>query len=106
MREIVPEMPMSSFKEFIQVIIMLSVVIFMLPWMIKAKPRNKLQQYSIVCYDIFGNNSSIEGLRTEFKIHDVAWSFMKHYKKSYHLYNFALVSVLPNSEKQMIIKYI
>ena len=36
--------------------------------------------------------SVIEGIRTEFKTHDVAWSFMKHYKETYPLYNFALVS--------------
>lgn len=106
MKELVPEIPLSSFKELLRVIIMLSVIIFMLAWMLKAKPHNKLQQYYIVCYDIFGNKSVIDGLRTDFKIHDVAWSFMKNYKKSYPLYNFALVSVLPNSEKRMLVKYI
>jgi hypothetical protein len=55
---------------------------------------------------VFGNKDKIEGLRTNFKNHDVAWSFMKQYKKSYPLYNFALVSELKQNEKQVIFKYI
>lgn len=98
--------PLQFFKESEQAIIMLIIFIFMLSWMLNAKPHNKFKNYSIICYDVFGNVSTIDGLRTEFKMHDVAWSFMKHYKKSYPLYNFALVTVLPNSEKRLIVKYI
>lgn len=97
---------LQFFRESGQVVVMLTMFVFMLSWMLKAKPHNKFQNYSIVCYDVFGNISSIDGLRTEFKIHDVAWSFMKHYKKSYPLYNFALISNSKNSEKKTIVKYI
>ncbi|KFM17507.1 hypothetical protein SCCGRSA3_01862, partial [Marine Group I thaumarchaeote SCGC RSA3] len=38
--------------------------------------------------------------------HDVAWSFMKQYKKAYPLYNFALVSDNQKSEKPTIFRYI
>ena len=48
----------------------------------------------------------IDGLRTEFKNHDVAWSFMKFYKKLYPLYNFALVSEEMKQDKKIIFKYI
>ena len=48
----------------------------------------------------------MEGIRTEFKTFDVAWSFMKQYKKSYPFYNFALVSDIPKSEKATIFRYI
>ena len=41
--------------------------------------------------------SVIEEIRTEFKTHDVAWSFMKQYKKTYPLHNFALVSDVKDS---------
>ncbi len=57
-------------------------------------------------FDVFGQECQIEGMRTEFKTHDVAWSFMKQYKKSYPLYNFALVSDLPNSERLTIFRYL
>ena len=38
--------------------------------------------------------------------HDVAWSFMKQYKQTYPLHNFALVSDLGNSDKPTIFRYI
>lgn len=102
----IPTTVWEFFKEFGAAIIMMSVFIFAIAWLLKAKPYKKPQNYSVISYDVFGNESKIDGLRTEFKTHDVAWSFMKYYKKSYPLYNFALVSDLPNSEKKTIFKYL
>ena len=79
---------------------------FALAWLLKAKPHNRPKNYNVVIFDVFGKQSHIEGIRTEFKTHDVAWSFMKQYKESYPLYNFALVSKLPKSEKPTIFRYI
>jgi len=50
--------------------------------------------------------SQINGLRTEFKNHDVAWSYMKFYKKSYPLHSFAMVTKQKDSLKKIIFKYI
>ncbi|HSD04370.1 MAG TPA: hypothetical protein VLB45_01280 [Nitrosopumilaceae archaeon] len=102
----IPAIVWEFFKEFGAAIIMMSVFVFAIAWLLKAKPHKKPQNYSVISYDVFGNESKIDGMRTEFKTHDVAWSFMKHYKKSYPLYNFALVSDLPNSEKKTIFKYL
>ena len=85
---------------------MMAVFAFAVAWLLKAKPHKRPQNYSIIVYDVYGNESKIDGLRTSFKTHDVAWSFMKQYKKSYPLYNFAMVSDLPNSEKMTIFKYL
>ena len=87
-------------------VILASVFLFALAWLLKAKPHNRPKSYSIVVFDVFGNQSQIEGIRTEFKTHDVAWSFMKQYKKEYPLYNFALVSKIPKSDKPTIFRYI
>jgi hypothetical protein len=102
----IPAIVWGFFKEFGAAIILASVFVFAIAWLIKAKPHKRPQNYFVVPYDVFGSQSKIDGLRTEFKTHDVAWSFMKHYKKSYPLYNFALVSDLPNSERQTIFRYI
>ena len=102
----IPEIVVQFFKEFGTVIVMMAVFVFAVSWLLKAKPHKKPQHYSVVAYDVFGNASKIDGLRTDFKTHDVAWSFMKQYKKSYPLYNFAMVSDLPNSEKVTIFKYL
>ena len=102
----IPGIFQAFFKVAGEYVILTSVFIFALAWLLKAKPHNRPKKYSIVVFDIFGKQSQIEGIRTEFKTHDVAWSFMKQYKKTYPLYNFAMVSNLPNSEKPTIFKYI
>ena len=94
------------FREFGAAVIMISVFIFAVAWLAKAKPYRRPKRYFVIPFDIFGNESQIDGLRTEFGTHDVAWSFMRNYKKSYPLYNFALVSDIPNSERRTIFRYI
>ena len=96
----------SFFKDAGGVIILGLVLLFALTWLLKAGPHNIPKKYQVIVFDVFGIESQINGLRTEFKNHDVAWSFMKFYKKSYPLYNFALVAKQKNSYKKIIFKYI
>ncbi|HSB56852.1 MAG TPA: hypothetical protein VLD38_03455 [Nitrosopumilaceae archaeon] len=102
----IPEIVIQFFKEFGTILVMMAVFVFAVAWLLKAKPYKRPHNYLVIAYDVFGNESQIEGLRTNFKTHDVAWSFMKQYKKSYPLYSFAMVSDLPNSEKMTIFKYL
>jgi len=96
----------SFFKDAGGVIILGLVLLFALTWLLKARPHNIPKKYQVIVFDIFGIESQINGLRTEFKNHDVAWSFMKFYKKSYPLNNFAMVTEQRNSPKKIIFKYI
>lgn len=89
-----------------EVIILGAVFLFALLWLLKARPHNRPKSYSIIIFDVYGRKSEISDIRTEFKTHDVAWSFMKQYKKSYPLYNFAMVSKLSKSDKPTIFRYI
>ncbi len=102
----IPGVFLTFFKMAGEYVILGSVFVFALIWLLKARPHNRPKQYSVVVFDVFGKKSQIEGIRTEFKTHDVAWSFMKQYKKEYPLHNFALVSEHPNSDKPTIFKYI
>lgn len=102
----IPGVFLAFFKIAGEYVILAAVFIFALAWLLKAKPHNRPKSYSVVVFDVFGKKSNIEGIRTEFKTHDVAWSFMKQYKKLYPLYNFALVSDIPKSDKPTIFKYI
>ena len=79
---------------------------FAITWLFKSRPHKIPKQYQVIVFDIFGKESQIDGLRTEFKNHDVAWSFMKSYKKSYPLHSFAMVTKQKNSPKKIIFKYI
>ena len=80
--------------------------IFLIFWFLRAKPGVRPENYRIVPFDIYGNKSSIDGIRDEFKTFDVAWSFMKDYKERYPLWNFALVGKYPDDVKDTIFKYL
>ena len=96
----------SFFKGAGETVILGVVFLFALTWLLKARPHKIPKKYQVIVYDVFGEESQIDGLRTEFKNHDVAWSFMKFYKKSYPLNNFAMVTKQKNSYKKIIFKYI
>lgn len=102
----IPGIFVTFFRYAGEVIILGAVFLFALSWLLKARPHNRPKSYSIVVFDVYGRKSEIEDIRTEFKTHDVAWSFMKQYKKSYPLYNFAMVSKLSKSDKPTIFRYI
>jgi len=93
-------------KEIGAAFIMMAVFVFAIAWVLRAKPHMRPRSYLIKVFDVFGKEVQIEGLRTEFQTHDVGWSFIKQYKKAYPLYNFALVSDLPNSERLTIFRYL
>jgi hypothetical protein len=96
----------SFFKDAGGVIILGLVLLFALTWLLKARPHNIPKKYQVIVFDVFGIESQINGLRTEFKNHDVAWSYMKFYKKSYPLHSFAMITKQKNSLKKIIFKYI
>jgi len=102
----IPNIVWNFFKEFGAAIVLAAVFVFALAWLLRARPHNRPKSYSLIAFDVFGNESAINGIRTEFKTHDVGWSFMKQYKKSYPLYNFALVSDSQESEKRTIFRYV
>ena len=96
----------SFFKDAGETVILGVVFLFALAWLFKARPHNIPKKYQIIVFDVFGIESQINGLRTEFKNHDVAWSYMKFYKKSYPLHSFSMVTKQKNSPKKIIFKYI
>ena len=103
---IIPSTILTFFKDMGIAIVIITVFIFALTWFVKAIPNHRPKNYSITTYDVFGAKSYIDGLRTEFKNHDVAWSFMKQYKDEYPLYNFALVCDFSKSHKKTIVRYL
>jgi len=102
----IPGIIITFFRIAGEYVILGTVLIFAFTWFLRARPHNRPKNYRVVPLDIFGEKSMIKGIRTEFKTHDVAWSFMKQYKQTYPLHNFALVSDLKNSDKPTIFRYI
>ena len=102
----IPNVMITFFRNAGEVVILGSVFLFAIAWLLKARPNNRPKKYDVIVFDVFGKESKIDGIRTQFKTHDVAWSFMKQYKETYPLYNFALVSKQKKQEKPTIFKYI
>jgi len=102
----IPNVFMTFFRNASEAIILISVFLFAVAWLLQARPHNRPKKYNVVVFDVFGKETQIDGIRTEFKTHDVAWSFMKQYKTAYPLYNFALVSKQIQQDKPTIFKYI
>lgn len=102
----IPSAVTGFFKEVGAAFILIVVFAFAFTWFLKARPHNRPKKYTVIVFDIYGNQTVIDGLRTDFKNHDVAWSFMKQYKVDYPLYNFAMVSDAKNSDKKTIFRYI
>lgn len=102
----IPGVIMTFFKVAGEYVVLGSVFVFALAWLLKAKPHSRPKKYAVVVFDVFGKKSHIDGIRTDFKTHDVAWSFMKQYKSAYPTNNFALVSDNPKSVKPTIFRYI
>ena len=102
----IPNIIWAFFKDVGEMVIVGAVFAFAFAWLLKSKPQKKPKKYSVVAFDVYGNESYIQGIRTDFKVHDVAWSYMKQYKKSYPLFNFAMVAEIPRATKRTIFKYI
>ena len=102
----IPDLFWPIFKDIGAGFIIAAAFAFAITWFLKARPHNKPKHYSIVIFDIDGKETIIPGLRTEFKNHDVAWSFMKQYKGVYPLNNFSLVSDVKKDRKKVMFRYI
>ena len=102
----IPDIFWPVFKDIGAGFILVKAFAFAVACFLKARPHNRPKQYSIVIFDIDGKETVLPGLRTEFRNHDVAWSFMKQYKQDYPLCNFALVSEFKQDKKKVIFRYI
>jgi hypothetical protein len=105
----IPNAFLSFFRESGFVIVAGIALLFAVAWLARAMPRHHAKIYHLICFDVFGKELILDGLRTKFRNNDVAWSFMKEYKERHPLYSFGLtvVDVDSNSfEKKTLIRYI
>ena len=102
----IPDLFWPVFRDIGAGFIIVAAAAFAIAWFVKARPHNRPKNYSIVVFDVYGKEAMLPGIRTEFKNHDVAWSFMKQYKATYPLNNFALVSDIKKDRKKVMFRYI
>ena len=104
--EIIPNAVTGFFREIGSAVILGMVLVFAFTWFLKARPHNRPKKYNVVVFDINNQQIQIYGIRTEFRNHDVAWSFMKQYKSDYPMFNFAMVADGKGTDKKTIFRYI
>lgn len=101
-----PNWMSEFFKDVGKCVVVMAAVAFALAWLVRARPRSRPKSYNVAPFDVFSKPCVVDGIRTEFKTFDVAWSFMKQYKKAYPLHNFALVSGDDADKMQTVFRYI
>lgn len=104
--QIIPNAVTGFFREIGGAVILVFVFAFAFTWFLKARPHSRPKKYNVLIFDINNQQIQMDGMRTEFRNHDVAWSFMKQYKANYPMYNFAMVADGNNSDKKTIFRYI
>jgi hypothetical protein len=104
--QIIPNAVGGFFREVASAFILASVLIFAFTWFMKARPHSRPKKYDVIVFDINSQQIQLEGIRTEFRNHDVAWSFMKQYKSDYPMFNFAMVADSKDTDKKTIFRYI
>ncbi|MGQ0771192.1 MAG: hypothetical protein ACT4NT_00250 [Nitrososphaerota archaeon] len=104
--QIIPNAVTGFFREIGGAMILILVFAFAFTWFLKARPHNRPKKYSVIVFDVYGQQVQIDGMRTDFRNHDVAWSFMKQYKADHPMHNFAMVADGKNSDKKTIFRYI
>ena len=57
--------------------------------------RVKPEYHTVVIYDVFGKQTRIDGIRTCFKTHRVAQSYILEYQKRFPHHQFSLMSKMP-----------
>jgi hypothetical protein len=76
------------------------------PTLFKKRFDSKSMVYTLVVFDVYGNKTTLNGLRTNFKNKEVALSFAKFYKKQFPLNDFGVIHEINGIEKLMILNHI
>ena len=80
--------------------------IVFIPTLFKKRIDSKSMIYTLVVFDVYGNKTNLNDLRTNFHNKEVALSFAKFYKKEFPLYDFGIIHEINGIEKLMITKHI
>ena len=66
------------------------VIILGILWYCSSKYHVIPNHYTIIIYDVFGKQSKIDGIRTNFKTREVAQSYISEYQKRFPCHDFLM----------------
>lgn len=64
-------------------------------WYCSVRYHIRPKECSVVIYDVFGKETSIEEIRTDFKTREVAKSYILEYQKRFPHYSFSMATESP-----------
>ena len=73
-------------------------------WYCSVRYYVKPNQYTIIVYDIFGKQVKIGGIRTNFKTHAAAQSYISEYQKRFAHYYFSMDTEIPEIKRSAALK--
>ena len=79
-------------------------VVFGALWYFSAKYYVKPNQYSVIIYDVFGKQVELKEVRTDFKTHEVARSYITEYQKRFPHYNFSMKLEMPEIRRSSLLR--
>ncbi len=82
------------------------VFIFAILWFCSTKYYVKPKAFDIMIYDVFGNKSNPDGIRTKFITQEVAYSYVKEYQKLFPHMEFSIQSHIPEIKRKIIFSMI
>ena len=73
-------------------------------WYCSSKYQVNPSKYTILIYDIFGNQIKIDGIRTSFNTYRVTNNYISEYQNRFPHYDFSMASEMPEIERKISLK--
>jgi hypothetical protein len=78
------------------------VVILGIVWHCSSKQHVRHDQYTIIIYDVFGNQLKINGIRTNFNTYQVANNYITKYQNRFPHYDFSISTKMSEIKRKIL----
>jgi hypothetical protein len=73
-------------------------------WYCSSKYQVKPNQYTILIYDVFGNQIKIDEIRTSFSTYRVTKSYISEYQNRFPHYDFSMATEMPEIRRKTLLR--
>ena len=73
-------------------------------WYCSSKYQVKPNQYTILVYDVFGNQIKIDEIRTSFRTYRVTKSYISEYQNRFPHYDFSMSAEMPVIKRKILLR--
>ena len=71
-------------------------------WYFSTRYHVKPNHYAVIIYDIFGKQIKLDEVRTNFKTHKVARSYISEYQRRFPRYDFSMATEIPEIKRNIV----